>query len=199
MGTYFGNAIMKYGWDNFEHDVIISDISKENACQLEIALIAQFKSNNREYGYNISEGGQTADYIRDIKGLKHPNHKRVKMIDTITRKTLRIFDSQTSAAEIMGINRKGITKACQGISATYKGYIWEYADYDFEKPIHNGSGNYKHDKIQKPIIMIDEEGVTHRFNSIKEASIILGINKTNISRYVKGTRKDKKRRWFYAS
>lgn len=54
---YFWNAIQKYGWDNFRHEILFSGLTKEKAEQKEIELIAYYKSNNREYGYNISNGG----------------------------------------------------------------------------------------------------------------------------------------------
>lgn len=53
----FYNAIQKYGWENFEHEVIFSDLTCEQANQKEIELIAIYKSNQREYGYNVTNGG----------------------------------------------------------------------------------------------------------------------------------------------
>jgi len=197
-GTYFGNAISKYGWDGFTHEIIMQGLSKEEACNLEITLIRSYDTTNREKGYNMSEGGQTADNIRCLTGIEHPNHKRVKMIDAKTNEVLRVFDTQTSAASIMGFNRKGITKACQGIYKTYMGYIWEYADMEYIKPDHKGCGNYAHDKIKKPVIMIDDDG-EHYFESVKEAGEYVGVRYTTISRYLSGTRNDSKRRWYFAS
>lgn len=55
---YFSNAIKKYGWDNFTHEVLFSDLTKEDACEKEIELIRFHKSNNEDYGYNISSGGE---------------------------------------------------------------------------------------------------------------------------------------------
>lgn len=198
LNTYFGNAIVKYGWDNFNHDIIMSGLSKDMACQLEIALIAQFRTNEREYGYNISEGGETCDIIRPKTGIEHPNHKRVKQIDPITHEVICVYDSQTDAANILNICRKSITKACQGILCTYKGYIWEYADYEYKKPIHRGIGNYEHTKHNKSVIMTDTNGVTYHFDSVKEAAEITGISRGNISRYLKGVRSDRTGRgWCY--
>lgn len=54
---YFYNAIQKYGWDNFEHIIIAENLSLDDAAKMEIELIAKYKSNDREYGYNHAEGG----------------------------------------------------------------------------------------------------------------------------------------------
>ena len=62
--TYFWRAIQKYGWDNFQHIVLAEGLTQEDACQLEIELIAKYKSNNPNYGYNISFGGNTGSYNR---------------------------------------------------------------------------------------------------------------------------------------
>lgn len=59
----FGNAIRKYGWDNFEHQIMESGLSFEEACNRERYYIALFKSNayrysNPTYGYNLTDGGE---------------------------------------------------------------------------------------------------------------------------------------------
>lgn len=55
---YFTNAINKYGWNNFKHEILYTDLSKEDACELEIALIAEYDATNPECGYNLSTGGE---------------------------------------------------------------------------------------------------------------------------------------------
>jgi group I intron endonuclease len=55
---YFWNAIKKYGWHNFEHQVLLQNETFEYACQAEKCLIKHYKSNNRQYGYNDTSGGE---------------------------------------------------------------------------------------------------------------------------------------------
>lgn len=60
---YFQNkhlysAVLRYGWENFKHEIIASCLTKETACLLEIELISLHKSNNPKYGYNNSAGGE---------------------------------------------------------------------------------------------------------------------------------------------
>ena len=57
--TYFTKAIEKYGWDNFIHEILYINLSKEEAERMEIKLISKYRSNEREFGYNISNGGET--------------------------------------------------------------------------------------------------------------------------------------------
>ena len=56
--TYFYQAIQKYGWDSFEHEVLYTGLTKEEAEAKEIELIEEYKSNQREHGYNLSSGGE---------------------------------------------------------------------------------------------------------------------------------------------
>ena len=55
--SLFWNAIQKYGWNNFEHDILYENLSKRDAEKLEQELICEYKSNNRDFGYNMANGG----------------------------------------------------------------------------------------------------------------------------------------------
>jgi group I intron endonuclease len=56
---YFYNAILKYGWENFQHIIIANNLSKQQACEMEIELIDKYNSNNPDFGYNQSSGGES--------------------------------------------------------------------------------------------------------------------------------------------
>ena len=55
---HFYAAIQKYGWDNFEHNILFINLTKEQACLKEQELIREFNSMNREFGYNSTSGGE---------------------------------------------------------------------------------------------------------------------------------------------
>lgn len=57
---YFTRAINKYGWDNIKHEILLTKLTKKEACEKEIELIIQYKSNDRKYGYNLSAGGEVS-------------------------------------------------------------------------------------------------------------------------------------------
>ena len=54
----FFSDICEIGWENFKHEIIAAGLTKEEACQKEKELIAKYKSNEPEYGYNKSTGGE---------------------------------------------------------------------------------------------------------------------------------------------
>ncbi len=51
-------AILKYGWEAFEHIILFEGLSKAEAKQKEKELIAKYKSRDPNFGYNISAGGE---------------------------------------------------------------------------------------------------------------------------------------------
>lgn len=55
----FYNAIKKYGWDNFTHEVVYSNLNKQAADKLEKELIHKY--NSIEEGYNLKEGGSRGE------------------------------------------------------------------------------------------------------------------------------------------
>lgn len=68
---HFYRAIQRYTWDAFTHEIIAEHLTKDEACKMEIKLIAELKSNDYHYGYNISSGGEGAT---GLFGEKNPNY-----------------------------------------------------------------------------------------------------------------------------
>lgn len=194
--TYFGNAIKKYGWNGFKHEILFSGLSKEDACEKEKTLIKLYKSDNREYGYNICEGGQTGDNLHPYYGSENNRAVSVRRINPKTKEVV-VFNTMTDAVNEMGINHRGISKACRGISNTYMGYIWEYENIEFEKPVRTPRGKHSHKYREIQIILIETDGQIRKFESIRKAAQELGLREKNIARYVKGERHDASgRRWY---
>lgn len=53
----FWKAIEKYGWDSIKHEILFCGLTKEEAEEKEIELIALYKSDKKTHGYNIASGG----------------------------------------------------------------------------------------------------------------------------------------------
>lgn len=54
---YFYRAIQKYGWDNFDHEIIASKLTKDEADNFEKLLIEKLDLLDPNKGYNLKEGG----------------------------------------------------------------------------------------------------------------------------------------------
>ena len=89
---YFNNAIHKYGWDNIEHTILYENLTKDEACQKEIELIQKYKSNNPDYGYNLSAGGDCGNYghkqSKEFCQMMSQLHKG-KIVSEETREKIR--------------------------------------------------------------------------------------------------------------
>ena len=73
----FWNAIVKYGWDNFEHIIIENNLTKEQANEREKYYILKYNSRNKQYGYNVAEGGDGGIiYKQHPKGMLGKHHDK---------------------------------------------------------------------------------------------------------------------------
>lgn len=70
---YITNAIKKYGWQNIKHEILFSNLEKEEAEKKEIELISFFSSADRKYGYNIQLGGNAN------KGITEETRKKMRL------------------------------------------------------------------------------------------------------------------------
>lgn len=81
----FYKAIQKYGWDNFNHIILVKKLSKQEAEIKEIEMIKKYNSHCNKYGYNVLDDINKHITERNIK--KKSKHKRI--IKEETRKKLK--------------------------------------------------------------------------------------------------------------
>lgn len=194
-GTYFYNAIKKYGWDGFEHQILAEGLTKEQAEAMEIHLIAKHNSTDREIGYNIAEGGKVIVGVKGRVGGDHPNAEKINVFDK-EHHYITTYDSQSTAAKELGISRKGITKNCQGKSSTFRGYIFEYADKEYQKPYKYPTGKHPNHYTVKVNLIDDNGNIIETFNSCKEAAEKYGCRANGIIKCLNGILKTYQgRRW----
>ena len=63
----FRNALDEFGWDNFEHHVILDKLTEEQADVLEQLFIAYYKATDLNYGFNKCTGGTRREQYRNRK------------------------------------------------------------------------------------------------------------------------------------
>ena len=54
---YFYRAIQKYGWDSFQHTILFEGLTLDEAKAIEIHLIKEWNLTDKQFGYNLREGG----------------------------------------------------------------------------------------------------------------------------------------------
>lgn len=113
-------AIDKYGKENFKREILYDNLTKEEACQLEIETIALLDATNPRIGYNIAIGGTAPMYNRKhtketkeklsilnkkenngFYGKHHDRHNMPNNIKIICLNNNKIFDSMSLASEYM--------------------------------------------------------------------------------------------------
>lgn len=69
--SLFYNAIKKYGWDNFQHEILLTNLTETQASLAEQLFIYYWDLTNRDKGYNLMTGG--------ITGAKHTQSTKDKI------------------------------------------------------------------------------------------------------------------------
>ena len=85
----FWAAIEKYGWNNFVTEIVKDNLSREEAAILEKKLIKELKTQDREFGYNLDEGGFAPINSEETKHRKS-QAKMGHPVSKETREKLRI-------------------------------------------------------------------------------------------------------------
>lgn len=148
---HFTDAIKKYGWNNFDHLILYSELSKEEACEIEIYLIEKYQTQDKTKGYNITSGGENFKHREDSKQLISERRKGIKpkpfteehkrkikehhaggadQKPVICLDTGIVYASINDASRATGINKKGISGCCRNVRHynTAGGLRWAYAN-----------------------------------------------------------------------
>ena len=88
--TYFNNAIKKYGWDNFEHEIVATKLTLKEANYLEEKLIAELDLMNPKKGYNLRSGGENNFLSEETKRKISESSKNKIVSENFLYKTHQI-------------------------------------------------------------------------------------------------------------
>ena len=86
----FYSAIQKYGWNNFIHEILYSNLTLEEANSLEDILIKQYKSNDLCYGYNLDRGGNNKGTSEETKIKQSIAAQNKPIVSEITKQKLSV-------------------------------------------------------------------------------------------------------------
>lgn len=103
----FYNAIQKYGWDAFRHDILFTDLAQDEAEQLEVELIAKYGTQDPAKGYNLAGGGG------GCVGYKLTDEQRKKQSAALRGRTLTKEHRQRikeNHADVSGVNHPNYGK-----------------------------------------------------------------------------------------
>lgn len=125
-------AINKYGWDNVEHEILFKGLSKKDAELKEVELISQYKSDNREFGYNLEKGGN----VHGHNNIVFSETKEVELVlrsgEITHNNILKVINSMVSYNFIVKnmSDEDSYNNIIEWIKLYYKYYIkgFEYCD-----------------------------------------------------------------------
>lgn len=116
--TDFNNAIIEFGWRNISHEVLASGLTSDEAEKIERDMIAFYKSNDPEYGYNSYNGGLkgTKAGKRTIARMKTAQSKeRNPMFGrTQTEETRRKISMAKKGKKLSDECKKKLSRALSG-------------------------------------------------------------------------------------
>lgn len=155
----FWNAIQLHGWHAFTHEILYTDLTKEEAEELEIQLIAKYETQNPMKGYNIAAGGNATTgflghrHTEESRKKMSESHKRIaksekwkeqfmekeKVIGRLKGKgclpvqcieTGVIYYCMQKAGEFAGVCSDSIKNCCNGVSKTAGGFHWQRVTWE---------------------------------------------------------------------
>lgn len=104
----FARALLKYGWENFKHEILLEEIPKSEADYAEKYLIRWYKIHN--LSYNISDGGegncgarkplseerkrQITEFMRTNHPMKGKHHSSEAMAKIIYANRHRVYTEE---------------------------------------------------------------------------------------------------------
>ena len=128
---FFWAAIQKYGWQNIRHEIILYDLSENEAKAKEKEYIRLYKSNIREFGYNLTAGGDGIESYKHTDETKRTISARLTGIHRSDEFKRKVSESQQGEksywygkkqpAEMTALRAK---KACKAVICMNNGKVF---------------------------------------------------------------------------
>jgi hypothetical protein len=182
-------AIKKYGWVNIQHNILFENMSEEDAYKKEIELINKHQSNNREYGYNNSIGGE-----KSSAGCKYSDEMKARFKNANILRSIRQKGTKRSE-EVKEKISKNNARIWQGkFGSEHPSYGTKRSAETKLKISKARSGVLNNWYGKKSILAkeVNQYTLNNEFiktwESIKMAEITLNINHGKITAVCKGRR-----------
>lgn len=172
--TIFKSSIIKYGWDNIIHEILHTGLSENEAKEKEIELIAFYKAQG--LSLNTTDGGEGCRGIVPWnKGIKVPYEKSNKL----------------KGGTLSEEHKKKLSEAHKGKSSRGRG--WKMTESQKEalrvantgriRPIEERIKISENSAMSRPVAQLNSYGETiATYKSATEAALLLGIDKSWLSR-----------------
>lgn len=191
--AYFYSAIQKYGWKNFNHEVLKDNLSAEDADYFESFYISLYKTNDKKYGYNLRTGGTSGyEYSEDVKSKMSEINKGRKQSDTTCQKRSESLKKYYQGHTVSEETREKLRKPNSG---QFQKGVSHSTSPETRKKISEALKGRKGKapseeglrRISRPVIQYDlDMNTIAAFPSIAEASRATGIKTNAITHCTRG-------------
>ena len=202
----FAYAILKYGWDNFDHEIIENNLTKEEADNLEKILVEKFNSIDPEYGYNCREGGNGGGEFSEATRKKLSESHKGQIVSEETRRKISKAQKGKKHKPMSEGTKRKLSEANKGhivteevrkrISESIRGENhYRYGKHCSEETKKKISEKNKglfagsNHPMAKSVVQYDQLGnIIRIWDFAKKAEEELGIHRSNICKCCKGDR-----------
>ena len=201
--TLFYRAIQKYGWDNFEHEILYTGLTKEEADKKEIEMISFYDSNNPEKGYNLTNGG------KGTNGYRLTDEQRQNISERQKGRLLTDEWKEHISEAVRGENhpfwgkklsdehRKHLSEAHMGQKSAYGMLGKKHSEETKRKMSETRMGHPTSEETKRKIGLANSKAVRCKntnivYVSVTEASRQTGVPKSGITLCCNGKQKSSK-------
>lgn len=126
----FHKDILKYGWNNIKHKILLTGLTLEQAQTWEVELISKYKTTDPKHGYNFTRGGDHHGEISERTRAKlRRSANPVNKCPCICLETRKKYKSIAGAARAIGSTDSKVYKSCQSDGKySTRGKHFVYAD-----------------------------------------------------------------------
>ena len=184
--TYFYSAIEKYGWNNFDHEILCI-VPESFADTMEKYFIKKYQSNDSKYGYNLDSGGSLykhrSEFTKKKESESHKGNHNRSALPVICLETGIIYNSVPQAARYLNLCTGNIYRCC--LHKTHYTGKTQHFHFEYYSNIYNDEK--RRERIEKLLtnennkkaVICLENGII--YNSVKEASIQLETSHSSVS------------------
>lgn len=197
----FHNAINKYGIENFEITILVENIeTQEELNDYEKLFIKKFNTGNKNFGYNVAEGGSNGNVFKYMNKEKFDD-----FTNKVSQRSSEMWNNRNEKERQDVINKIANGNRGKVVSEETKKKISESLKKAYEegrviphnKGKSNGEKKYKNKK-EHEVIRYDEKTKQYKFYKMKSIAKDDGFDESSIGKCCKGQRKSHGGyRWFY--
>ena len=193
--SHIRSAFNKYGWDNFQHFVVIDGLTYNEAIGYEEDFIRIFNTTDNKKGYNRDKGGK--DYLVRIQTRKRM--EKAGLIKPVIHLDTRVEYADSSIASYYtGYKAESIRRTCNSRKFLLFNSHWMFKEdynkltnYEIEEILKMKPKSYMHDNrkvvcLETLEVFENAEQAQKKYNKTTESCIRACCKHTNSDRITAG-------------